>query len=78
MLWLLRLGEEGAGEDFCGVMEDKWQQWRWGGKRAKEKEEAEHGTEATGQLWEDAGVWKIESGTKISGVAFQIKEGSVF
>lgn len=78
MFWLLRHGEEAAGEDSCRVVEDKWQQWRWGGKRAKEKEKAEHRAEATGQLWEEAGVWKIESGTEISGAAFQIKEGSIF
>lgn len=78
MLWLLRHGEEGAGEDFCRVREEKGQQWRWGGKRAKEKEEAEHGAEATGQLWEEGGVWKIETGTEISEVAFQIKKGVYF
>lgn len=78
MLQLLRHGEEGAGEDFCRVVEGKRQQWRWGGKGAKEKEEAEHGTEAIAQLWEEAGVWKIESETEISGVAVQIKEGSIF
>lgn len=78
MLWLLRHGEEGAGEDFCRVREEKGQQWRWGGKRAEEKEEAEHGAEATGQLWEEGGVWKIETGTEISEVAFQIKKGVYF
>lgn len=77
MLWLLRHREEGAGEDFCKLVEGKWQQWRWGSHRAKEKEEAEHGAETTGQLWEEAEVWTIER-TEINGTLSRSKKGVYF